>query len=1007
MADVNLAPGARIIVRDAEWLVRRVDRTSTGGRAISCVGLSEIVRDKESIFLTELEESIDPIDPVQTKFRHDPSSQYQASLLYLESLLRQSPPTDHHLYTGHRAAMDPLPYQLEPALESLKQPRQRILIADAVGLGKTLEAGILLAELIRRGRAKRIMVVTVKSMLTQFQKEMWNRFTIPLTRLDSAGLQRIRAHIPTNHNPFYSIDKSIISIDTLKDDGRYRVALEQAYWDVIVIDEAHNVAARGKTSKRSKLAQLLAKRSDTLIMLSATPHDGKPESFASLMNMLDSTALANPQQYTKEDIQGLYVRRFKKDIAAQVTKSFKEREIYRVTTQASAPEEETYRLLSNLSFQRIDQNKPRGHLFKTVLQKALFSSPQACLATVQHRIDKIDAQCKEAAEKEKAPDTSSSTQQALALDRQKLEEIAFSLQSITTEHFSKYKRLLQFLRGETAHSQHWNPKDPTDRVVLFTERRESLTFLYQQLALDLGLQISNPPDPTKDQILEMHGGMSDTGQQKVVEVFGQEKMPVRILVASDVASEGINLHYLSYRLIHFDIPWSLMVFQQRNGRIDRYGQEKQPQIAYMMTESQHPSIQGDLRILDILIKKDQQATENIGDPCAFMGVYDITKEEEITAAAIESQQTPEDFDASLDPLRARLLHQDDTDEPNDLQTTPHPSNAPDPFAWMFGSYEPTEEKDPFDILKHHCKQMPSLFENDYTYLKKSLAFLHQYEEQLNLQFFFDDAAQRIDFTAPNELKHRFRYLPSEIWPEKGGFILCSSLDTIQKEIRESRKQEHAWPKIQYLWELHPVMQWLHDRMSDFFQRQEAPVVFLPNTLQTDEVVFLMNGVIPNRKSHPLIFRWFGACFHNGNFRHVEPLSAFLERTSLQQQAIPNPHHTHNLAPLERLCPRAVQEADAWMRREQKAFRERIEPQIQEKRALLQKRQAAQLDFLELFTKTLATPEAQKKQRDGHSTERRRIQNDFNEYEQWIFDTMRTEEQPYIQIVAAFAHPSAL
>jgi len=156
-------------------------------------------------------------------------------------------------------------------------------------------------------------------MLTQFQKELWSRFSIPLTRLDSIGLQRIRGCIPTNQNPFYYYDKSIISIDTLKQDVEYRTYLENAWWDIIIIDEAHNVAERkGGSSLRSKLARLLATRSDTLIMLSATPHDGSPRSFASLMNMLDPTAIANPDDYTKDDIKGLFIRRFKKDIQHQV-----------------------------------------------------------------------------------------------------------------------------------------------------------------------------------------------------------------------------------------------------------------------------------------------------------------------------------------------------------------------------------------------------------------------------------------------------------------------------------------------------------------------------------------------------------------------------------------------------------------------------------------------------------------------------------------------------------------
>jgi len=118
----TLAPGARVLVRDAEWLVRRVDRASTGGQALTCVGLSELVRDREATFLTDLEALHSPVkslDPARTRLVADSSNQYQDSLLYLESLLRQTPPTDSRLYTGHQAAMDFVPYQLDPALQVL------------------------------------------------------------------------------------------------------------------------------------------------------------------------------------------------------------------------------------------------------------------------------------------------------------------------------------------------------------------------------------------------------------------------------------------------------------------------------------------------------------------------------------------------------------------------------------------------------------------------------------------------------------------------------------------------------------------------------------------------------------------------------------------------------------------------------------------------------------------------------------------------------------------------
>lgn len=324
---VDYAPGMRTIIRDEEWMVKKIETNSLGNKALHCIGISPLVKDREAIFLTDLEE-IQIVNPAEVNLIPDDSPFYKRTLLYLESQWRQQIPTDSNLHVGHRAAMDLMPYQLDPAKLALKSTRQRILIADTVGLGKTLEAGILMSELIARGKGKRILVVTVKSMMTQFQKEMWNRFTIPLVRLDSSKIQKIRANLPSNYNPFFYYDKTIVSIDTLKRDVEYRTHLENAYWDIIVIDEAQNVAERGDhQAQRSRLAKLLADRSDTMIMLSATPHDGRAKSFASLMNMLDPTAIADPENYTKEDIKGLCIRRFKKDVKDQVSGSFLERNI--------------------------------------------------------------------------------------------------------------------------------------------------------------------------------------------------------------------------------------------------------------------------------------------------------------------------------------------------------------------------------------------------------------------------------------------------------------------------------------------------------------------------------------------------------------------------------------------------------------------------------------------------------------------------------------------------------
>ena len=203
--------------------------------------------------------------------------------------------------------MDVLAYQLEPAVWALESTRPRILIADAVGIGKTLEAGVLVSELIERQRGKRILVLAVKAMLEQFQQEFWNRFSIPLTRLDSDGASaRLQQRIPASHNPFLYVDKAIISdLHSAKQSALYRTYLEQAYWGIILINLGPQCR---RTQLRQPSAAALARLLSpplglALIMLSATPHDGRPQSFASLDPHAHPTVIANPNDYTFDDFK--------------------------------------------------------------------------------------------------------------------------------------------------------------------------------------------------------------------------------------------------------------------------------------------------------------------------------------------------------------------------------------------------------------------------------------------------------------------------------------------------------------------------------------------------------------------------------------------------------------------------------------------------------------------------------------------------------------------------------
>ncbi len=1024
-----IAPGAHIELRDAVWRVERLDLTSSGSQAWRCVGVSEIVRDLEAVFLQEYEPEVKVLDPRQTRLVRDTSSRHRAGLLYVESLLRDVLPPDDGLYIGHRAAMDALDFQLDPAWMALSKPRQRILIADSVGLGKTLEAGILLSELIRRGRGRRILVATTKAMLTQFQKEMWGRFTIPLMRLDSVGLARIRAEIPSHHNPFYFFDKTIISIDTLKQNNWFRAHVEQARWDVIVIDEAHNVATRGsRESQRAGIADKLAGNCDSLIMLSATPHDGKAESFASLMNMLDPTAIADPSSYTAGEIQGLYVRRFKHDVKDQLARHIPEPEVMEAHATASEEEEAAFDLLTELTLPALDARAVGGKratgggqvratgggqvLFRTGLTKALFSSPRACLAQLRSplRRKRIAAAIPDAVRKELLDLGAVTTGEALeraathmpgdasrlspfggtvASDLRALAELARAIEAIGPDRFSKYRKLL-----ETLDRMKWKPRRAKeDRLVIFTERRETLSFLAEHLPADLGLK--------EGQWEKLHGELSDVDQQRIVDEFGNGAARVRLLLASDVASEGLNLHYLCHRLIHFDLPWSLMVFQQRNGRIDRYGQSASPRIVYLQTDSRNEVIQGDTRILTLLREKSEQAFDNIGDPSAFMGVYDVEEEERVTAKAMQSGISPQELAATLD------------------------ANLADPFALLLDA---AAEVDAPSAVP--TREPASLFASDFDFFATGIERL---KETTDLEATIDAGARLVELKCPEDLKRRFAKLPAEVRPEDGVVLLTADPERMQRALEEARKgrgkagkrrgkagkkagkgdsslaplrgdssfaplrgdAETSWPRHQLLWANNPVMHWLSGRVRAEFGRHTAPVLVVPRLGGERQAAVIVSGLLPNRRGQPLVHRWYAARFDGDHPAGVEPFEDLLAATRLGREPLPNAGEAVDVERLERLLPAAVEAVERRVQVARDRFRAGVGPRLNDELDRLAGLRSRQLAFIEkLFGG----------KRDAGSSHRRdqrqrRVRGLFRDYQEWIQDAMTTADEAFLQVVA--------
>lgn len=966
------APGSRAVIRDEEWLIRRVDPAADGGWLLTCDGISDLVRGQSALFLTSLEDSIDVLEPARTELVPDTSPTYNATILYLESLRRRSVANDDKIHLGHRGVMNLVPYQLDPALQALKQPRSRILIADAVGLGKTLEAGILATELIQRGRGKRILVVTQKAMLTQFQKEWWSRFSIPLVRLDSVGLARVRNRIPANHNPFNHFDRSIISIDTLKSNLEYRNYLENAWWDIIVIDECHNVAARAGESglsRRARLARLLSSRSDTLMLLSATPHDGSARSFASLMSLLDPTAISDPDDYTPEDFRskGLVIRRFKKDIKDQVQADFQERQTVRLSQSASAQEEAAYCALLDIAFTQGGQHKAgrQQELQRIGMQKGLFSSPAAALESTVKRMASLRNK------------PSSTPEEVKEIEG--LEAFQHALQALTGDPsatgFSKYQRLLQHLRSAEFG---WQTNDATDRLVIFSERIETLRWLQQQLQADLQLK--------PNQLAVLHGQMPDTEQQALVDRFGRQDDTLRILLCSDVASEGLNLHYFCHRLVHFDLPWSLMVFQQRNGRVDRYGQKHQPQIVYLFTEAVTEKIKGDLRILEILAAKDEQATQNLGDPSAFLNVFDPDKEAEKVSGFMAQGMSPEQVESTLDQAA-----QDEDDNEGDYL-----------LSLFGGDAAPVPESSTAQI-----DEPASLFDSDYHYVKTALTQLNQGETLC--QWAPDDREKIISLTAPLDLQERLKQLPREVQTSNDLYALCANPERMADAIetaRQARSEDDTWPQLHYLWPQHPIMDWLGDRVLTHFGRHRAPLL-QSDKLRPYEQAFILMSMVPNRKGQPLLVEWQVACRVGSGPFVLEPFDAFATRAGLRANGLPNRGHTDHLAntcaAMQQALPHAVEKMHAHMLARQQDFASQLQQRLEGTLTELQRLQERQMAQLSLdLEKQLETVK-----RGRFEQRSQQISRVFDDYRQWVQDTLNTEPQPWIQVLAGVCHPQAL
>lgn len=520
---------------------------------------------------------------------------------------------DKALQAPFRSGVEIDDYQLDPVVRALSMPRVNLLIADDVGLGKTIEAGLVMQELILRYRARSVLIVCPSSIQVQWQEEMRDKFGLPFRIVDSNLLADLRRRRGIHVNPWGHFPRLITSIDFLKRERPMRLFRETLPagdqldyprpYDLLIVDEAHNVAPSGRgkyatDSQRTTAIRNLAPYFEHKLFLSATPHNGYTESFSALLELLDNHRFARASKISRPQLEAVMVRRMKSELELRWdgARRFAKRLVKHLEVKYTDGERRGHRALLEYSKLRVASAGNAGEQFATefvlkLLKKRLFSSPAAFATTIEKHARSVSAgtsntigtawqrQIEEAdndfANDEdyenlsmEAIETATRHIPQLAVEEKKLlAELRAFAANATTHADSKARRLIQWLKENLKPEGHWTDR----RVIIFTEYRATQKWLYDLLAAE-GFA-------GQDRLLTIYGGMKMEDREVIKAAFqaGPLESDVRILLATDAASEGVNLQNHCWQLIHYEIPWNPNRMEQRNGRVDRHGQ-KNPEV---------------------------------------------------------------------------------------------------------------------------------------------------------------------------------------------------------------------------------------------------------------------------------------------------------------------------------------------------------------------------------------------------------------------------------------------
>lgn len=554
------------------------------------------------------------------------------------------------LFAVNCSVVDPLPHQVEAVYHFLLPlPKIRFLLADDTGAGKTIMTGLLLKELIMRGLINRILIVTPGGLTRQWQQdEMLLKFNLDFKIADRAALN-------SNPNLFNESERTIASIDFLSQPDIIELAKKNHY-DIVVVDEAHKLSAyeygkRTYVSRRYDAISQLAPLTEHLLLLTATPHRGRSDTFRLLLQLLDpdvftSDDITNERIQQVEDNQSnrFFIRRLKEDMRNWDGEPlFKKRETITASYKLSEKERELYYAVTKYLLEKKDEANMQGNvhvnLTLTVMQRRLTSSVYAISRTLENRLKSLKSILDSVRENPRLLEIKTNPSFDFNLEslddfdelsddeREKLFEMvadpkkfklfttATNIGAIEAEvkavevlynmandlvvsglEEQKLLKLKSFLNSESF--------GINDKIVIFTEHRDTLNYLERYLKQSGGYGVTT-----------IHGGLKVDDRRKAQTQFKQPD--TQVLIATDAAGEGINLQFCKL-LVNWDIPWNPNRLEQRMGRIHRYGQTADVKVINLVANNTREG-----EVLEKLLRKLDNIREQLGNDRVYDVIQDV------------------------------------------------------------------------------------------------------------------------------------------------------------------------------------------------------------------------------------------------------------------------------------------------------------------------------------------------------------------------------------------------